>query len=184
MRKAVFCDRDGTICKEKGPIGDWAEIELFPEVYGAFARLKRLGYEIIVVSNQGAVAKGLITLEQVTTVNGALLNHFEARGLPLLGSVFCPHHPGGIVAAFAVVCSCRKPAPGLILSATARFDIDLAKSIMIGDNITDTIAGNRAGCGASVLVATGHGSTFSGSTQAPVLSGLQELPNWIECTLP
>lgn len=177
--KAVFCDRDGTICIEKGPVHAWDDLEIFAETCRTFAELRVMGYELVIISNQGAVAKGLVTYNEVYQVNAALVEYFYSRGVPVLASMFCPHHPNGLLDEFTFECECRKPAPGMIHRAAKRFEIDISSSILIGDNISDVVAGERAGCRYSILVETGHGKDFVEKTNSPVLAGFDELPKWL-----
>ena len=149
---AVFLDRDGTLNRDKGYVHLWADWEWLPGAPEALAGLKEAGFKLVVVTNQAGVAKGHYTSEAVREL------HVRAN-LDLAGRVpaaldafyFCPHHPH-----YSGPCSCRKPAPGLITRAAAEHGLDLGRSFLVGDKLSDTAAGRAAGC-RSILVLTGHG---------------------------
>lgn len=153
MRRAVFFDRDDTLiaCNAVAPggdLGDPALVAPLPGVRDACHTLARAGFTLIVVSNQGGVARGAYNEHAVHAVN--------QRVNDLLGGVirafyFCPFHPRGVVPAYTREHPWRKPAPGMILAAAAEHDIDLASSWLVGDAPRDVEAGRAAGC-RSVLV--------------------------------
>lgn len=180
-RKVVFLDRDGTICEERGPIRRFNDLRLLPRVSEVIKELRGLGFEVAIVSNQSAIAKGVVSAKEVTTVHVALMKSLKSQGAPLLGIRFCPHHPDARVDRFKRHCGCRKPAPGMLIQMARQFDIDLKGSWMVGDNLTDIQAGQGAGCRVA-LVLTGHGERFSlrvpqGTLQ---LNNLEDLPNAIQ----
>jgi D-glycero-D-manno-heptose 1,7-bisphosphate phosphatase len=144
--KAVFLDKDGTLI-ENVPYNVRPErIRLMSGASVALRRLANLGYLLIVVSNQPGVALGYFEATALRDVERRLRQLFATAGVPLAGFYYCPHHPKGSVARYAVRCTCRKPAPGLLLAAAAIHDIDLSDSWMIGDILDDVEAGARAGC--------------------------------------
>lgn len=127
--------------------------------YPAIRDVRRLGFEVAIVTNQAAVARGILTVDEVVRTHRELLQHFSSRGIAILGVRFCPHHPDGVVPPYSSACACRKPGIGMLTQLAYRFDIDLRQSWMVGDNITDVQAGLAAGCRAA-LVLTGHGRQF------------------------
>jgi D-glycero-D-manno-heptose 1,7-bisphosphate phosphatase len=138
MNKAVFLDRDGTLNK-LAPQGECVrsagQVDLLRGAAHAVGMLRRSGYLCVIMSNQRGVALGLMTQDELATV--------DARLRELLGGVdasyYCTHAIGD-------GCDCRKPEPGLLLRAAAELDIDLGESWMIGDAVTDIDAGVAAGC--------------------------------------
>ena len=149
---AVFLDRDGTLNRDKGYVHLWADWEWLPGAPEALARLKEAGYQLVVVTNQAGVAKGLYQEEAVRELHRLVNQDLAGRGLPTLDAFYhCPHHPD-----YSGPCSCRKPAPGLIRLAASERGLDLTRSFLIGDKLSDTEAGRAAGC-RSLLVRTGHG---------------------------
>lgn len=134
---------------------DEAQIRIFEGVPDALRNLKSAGYRLIVVSNQPAIGRGLMNELDVLALQEEVNRCLTASGAPSLDAFyFCPHHPKATLFTYRLDCDCRKPNPGLILRASLEHDIALTLSFMIGDRITDIIAGARAGC-RTVLVQTG-----------------------------
>jgi D-glycero-D-manno-heptose 1,7-bisphosphate phosphatase len=145
--KAVFFDRDGVLIEERWPLLSADEIHLSPGVGEALARLKAAGFLLMVVSNQAVVARGMITLSQLDEIHAELGRRLTLAGSPPLDAIYaCPHHPEATLPAYRVECDCRKPRPGSLLRAAREHNLDLAGSFMVGDRITDVLAGSRAGC--------------------------------------
>jgi D,D-heptose 1,7-bisphosphate phosphatase len=148
--KAIFLDRDGVLIEEKGyPVYKKEDIVVIPNVIEALRELKKKNYLLIVVTNQAAVARGLVSEEEIQDMNKSLnlsLNNLIDR------FYYCPHHPEmhadvpEHARKYRIKCDCRKPLPGLLLRAAKELDIDLKESYMIGDMISDIIAGKSAGC--------------------------------------
>jgi histidinol-phosphate phosphatase family protein len=153
-KRAVFLDKDGTLVVDVAYNVDPARLTLTPRAGEALRLLQDLGYELVVVSNQSGIARGLFSERALDAVRAKLDDLLGAYGVRLTESVYCPHHPDGSVGAYAVACRCRKPEPGLLRGAASRHDIDLHRSWMIGDILDDVEAGRRAGC-ATILVNAG-----------------------------
>lgn len=145
-QKAVFLDKDGTIIEDVPYNVDPGQMRLAAGAGEGLRMLHEAGYRLIVVSNQSGVARGLFPERALDHVRECLAELLENAGAALDGFYYCPHHPDGEVAEYAVTCDCRKPAPGLILRAAAEQDIDLAASWLVGDILNDVEAGRRAGC--------------------------------------
>jgi D-glycero-D-manno-heptose 1,7-bisphosphate phosphatase len=161
-RAAVFLDRDDTLIANRevtagtphpGDLCDPALVRLLPGVAEGLARLRDAGFALVVVSNQGCVARGVGTIEQVEACNRRMreLVRVEA-GVELDGVYYCPHHPKGTVAPFNTEHPWRKPAPGMILAAAADLGLDLSRSWMIGDTARDAEAAIAAGIAAERTV--------------------------------
>jgi D-glycero-D-manno-heptose 1,7-bisphosphate phosphatase len=146
LKRAVFLDKDGTLLEDVPYNADCARIRLRPGAVEALLRLKRLGYELAVASNQPGVALGRFPRSALAGLEAHLEGVLGAHGIRLLAFCWCPHHPDGSVAEYAVPCACRKPQPGLLLEAARAHGIDLAQSWMVGDILDDIEAGRRAGC--------------------------------------
>jgi D-glycero-D-manno-heptose 1,7-bisphosphate phosphatase len=140
MKKAVFLDRDGVINVE---VGDYIKkIEDFFVLEHAVVNIKKLhaaGYKIIVITNQGGIAKGMYTLNELHSMHDKMLAQFHAEGADVDEVYYCPHHPD-----FGM-CLCRKPSSLLVEKALAKFNIDPAQSIFIGDKQRDIESANGAG---------------------------------------
>jgi D-glycero-D-manno-heptose 1,7-bisphosphate phosphatase len=154
LKRAVFLDKDGTLIENVPYNVDRTRIQLRPGAVDALLLLVGLGYELIVVSNQPGVALGRFPYGALTAVEEHLNDLFLTHGFRLADCYWCPHHPEGTVADYALTCSCRKPMPGLLHAAAAEHGIDLSESWLIGDILDDVEAGRRAGC-RTVLVDVG-----------------------------
>lgn len=154
-RPAVFLDRDGTINVESGYVHRWEDWKWIPGAIEAIAKLNHLGFLVIVVSNQAGMARGYYNEAAVHRLHDAVDADLARYGSRIDAYYFCPHHPE-----FGLVreCNCRKPKPGLIYQAMCDFNIDLARSWLVGDKATDVEAGVAAGV-RSILVETGYGKS-------------------------
>ena len=142
MNRAAFLDRDGVINRKApgdGYVTCWEEMDLLPRVAEAVSLLNKAQFKVIVVSNQRCVAKGLVTTAEVDAIHRRLCTELAAVGAIIDGVYYCPHE-------IQPPCDCRKPEPGMLLSAARHHQLDLAASWMIGDSEVDVAAGRRAGC--------------------------------------
>ena len=156
MRRAVFLDRDGVLVEDVDFVTHPRGLRLLPGAPAALARLKDAGFWLVIVTNQAVVARGLASEADVDQVNAGLARLITRSGGPALDGIYsCPHHPNASVPAYRIDCACRKPKPGMLLRAAEEHGLDLSASFMVGDRITDVIAGKRAGC-RTALVRTGR----------------------------
>jgi len=142
MSRAAFLDRDGVINRkplEGEYVTCWEEMQLLPGVSHAIGLLNRAGFRVIVVTNQRCVAKGLVSTAVLEAMHQRMCEELAEKGAHIAEIYYCPHE-------FNPACSCRKPLPGMLLSAARKHDIDLATSWMIGDSEIDVEAGRNAGC--------------------------------------
>jgi D-glycero-D-manno-heptose 1,7-bisphosphate phosphatase len=173
MKRAVFLDRDGVLIEDVHLLTRAENIHILPGVPGALRALKQAGLELVVVSNQTVVARGLLTEPEVLALHQEIGRRLEQAGAPALdGFYYCPHHPEATLTAYRVDCTCRKPRPGLILAAAADRHLSLPNSYLVGDRPTDIVAGQRAGC-RTVWVRTGQ-------HQAPPIQSADPLPERID----
>ncbi|HET6203774.1 MAG TPA: HAD family hydrolase [Planctomycetota bacterium] len=144
--RGVLLDRDGTIVEGSGFLRSPGEVALLPGVAAALRDLASAGFRLAVVTNQSAIARGLLeeaTLERIHERLGALL---RAQGGPRLDRIYaCPHHPEEGRPPYRVACECRKPRPGLLLRALRELDLDAARSFSVGDAPRDLEAALAAG---------------------------------------
>ena len=153
-KKAIFLDRDGVIVKQVHFLHTAAETVLEKGVAEGIKRLKDAGFTIICVSNQSGVARGLFPGSAVTEVNCEIQRQLAAENTAIDDFFTCVHHPD-----ISGACDCRKPAPGMLLAAADKWQIDLAASFMCGDKAGDVTAGINAGCRKSFLILTGYGDS-------------------------
>lgn len=135
---AVFLDRDGVLNYDPGYLSDPDKLTLLPHVLEGLRKLKRLGFLIIVISNQSGVARKYFTLKRMWQIDAALK---QAAPNLIDDSFYCPHHPD-----FDKVCGCRKPKTGLVREAIRKYGIDPKRSFFIGDKTDDVQCGKNVGC--------------------------------------
>jgi D-glycero-D-manno-heptose 1,7-bisphosphate phosphatase len=154
-QKAVFLDRDGVLIHDVHLLTRCDQVELYACAAQAIHDLHGAGFIVVVVTNQTVVARGLASEQEVKQVHAWIqeLLH-KVEGAQVDRFYFCPHHPNASLPAYRMECSCRKPSPGMLHRAACDLSIDLQSSWMVGDRISDIIAGSRAGC-RTILVETG-----------------------------
>ena len=156
MRPAIFLDRDGTLNEDVGYLDRLERLTLYPWSVDAVRLLRRAGYAVVVVTNQGGVARGLVSESFVEEARHAIERRLAAIGERLDGHYCCPHEPHAAVAAYRRECDCRKPRPGLVHRAARDLGLDLGRSVVIGDKWSDIGLARAAGA-RGVLVRTGYG---------------------------
>lgn len=151
MHRAIFLDRDNTLIHNDGDLGDPSLVRLIQGVASAIASVRGLGYKVIVVSNQGGVARGKYTEADVDAVNQKLNQLiYSTSGVSIDRFYYCPYHPNGTVEKYRREHPWRKPQPGMLLQAAKDMDLDLTQSWMIGDQMRDVEAG--AACGTRTVL--------------------------------
>ena len=166
LNKALFIDRDGVLNEERGYVHTIEQFRFLPGVFDALALFSKAGYLLIVVTNQSGIARGYYTSQEMTKLHSYMLDALKSAGIHIDKVYFCPHHPEGVVEQYAVLCDCRKPNPGMLTRARRDLDLNMNASIIVGDKLTDIIAGKRAGIGHAVLVASGHAIDDNAKTSA------------------
>lgn len=160
-KAAVFLDRDGTLILNDGDLGDPDRVELLPHAASGVRLLHQAGYPLVVVTNQGGVARGMYDEAAVLATHDRLEQVLrQATGLPrvIAAFFFCPFHPQGSVERYRREHPWRKPQPGMLLAAASEHGIDLGRSWMVGDQERDAQAGAAAGC-RSVLIGEAHAAS-------------------------
>ena len=149
LRKVVYLDRDGTINYDsRDYIKSRFEFKFIPGSIEAIRLLTLGGFTSIVITNQSAIARKFISLDELDHIHSRMKDAIGSAGGKITDIFFCPHMPND-------GCECRKPAPGLLLQAQRKHNIDLSTSIMVGDSAKDIACARNAGCGMAVLVKTG-----------------------------
>ncbi len=140
MIKVVFLDRDGVVNLERGEY-TWriSDFRLTVGLKRFISSVKQMGFEVIIISNQGGVGKGVYSLEDVEKAHQFLKDELAKDNLFLTDIYYCPHHP------VAGKCLCRKPEPIMLEKAIARYNVDVSKSFFVGDSIRDVEAGEKVG---------------------------------------
>jgi D-glycero-D-manno-heptose 1,7-bisphosphate phosphatase len=155
-RRAIFMDRDGTVCEEVGYVNHVDRIRLLPRSAEAIRLANQAGFQAVIVTNQAGVARGYFDEDLVHEVHDAVRHQLAEAGARVDGIYYCPHHPETGSQAYRRVCDCRKPKAGMLLRAQEEMGIDLAASYMVGDTVKDLGAGRAVGA-TTVLVLTGYG---------------------------
>jgi D,D-heptose 1,7-bisphosphate phosphatase len=149
-QKAVFIDRDGTINEVNGFVTKPEDLVLIEGAAEAIRSINQSGYLAIVITNQPVIARGEVSFEELELIHNKLETDLGKSGAFLEDIFFCPHHPDkgfpGEQVEYKIDCTCRKPKPGMILQAAAKYNIDLSQSYMVGDSWRDVGAGIAAGC--------------------------------------
>ncbi len=156
MDRAVFMDRDGTITREVGYVNHPSRLELLPTSAEAIRLLNQNQVKAIVATNQAGVARGYFPEERITQTHSRLQELLSQQGAYLDAIYYCPHHPSVGEEPYRQRCSCRKPEPGMLLQAQQDLGVDLTKSYMIGDKISDIEVAHRVGA-KGIFVLTGYG---------------------------
>ncbi len=151
-RRTIFLDRDGVINVDKAYVHRWEDFEFVPNAVRAMRLLVDAGYQIVVITNQSGIARGMFSEAQYLELTARIREFLLAEGVPLLDVLHCPHHPKGIIPEYAVECTCRKPEPGLLLEAANRHRVELSEAILVGDKPSDIFAGRSAGVRSAYLV--------------------------------
>ncbi len=150
MRRAVFIDRDGVICRNhRDHVKSWDEFVFLPGARAALACLAKTDLVVVIITNQAVINRGIVPADTVEDIHQRMTQAIQAAGGRVDGVFYCPHRPDE-------QCGCRKPQPGMLLQAARELDIDLEHSYLIGDAWSDMQAGQAVGC-QCYMVLTGRG---------------------------
>jgi len=153
---AVFIDRDGTISEEIGYVNHPERFKLLPRSGEAIKKINEMGLKAVVVTNQAGVARGYFPEWMIQKVHDRMEDLLAKEGAKLDAIYYCPHHPRAGEPPYRADCECRKPRTGMIDSAAVDLHIDVKRSYMIGDKITDVEFAHRVGA-KGIFVKTGYG---------------------------
>ncbi len=157
LKPAVFLDRDGVVIEDTHYVHSIDRVRLIPGSAEAIAALNQAGWSVVIVTNQAGIARGLFSIETIQQIHKHLAELLHGYGAHIDGMYYCPHHPAGELAEYRRDCDCRKPKPGMLVQAAKELSLDLTRSWMIGDRVSDLQAGASVGC-RTVLVRTGYGN--------------------------
>ena len=177
----MFLDRDGTMIDEVGYLDRREDVRWFPWTADAIRLLNRAGYLVCVVTNQGGIGLGLFDEGFVTDLHASLEATLRDSGAEVDGWFVCPHHPRAVIEAMRQPCACRKPGRGMIDAACARWDIDLARSWVVGDRDVDVLMAAAVGA-KGILVRTGHGERDFRRATATIPAGTPVVMDLMEAT--
>jgi D-glycero-D-manno-heptose 1,7-bisphosphate phosphatase len=177
--RTIFLDRDGVINENRTDhVKSWGEFRFLPGALAALRLLTELDYRIFVVTNQAVINRGVVSQADIEAIHQQLVLAANNVGASISAIRFCPHRPDER-------CLCRKPQPGLILGLADEYALDLGKSVLVGDTLSDIAAARAAGCATTMLVRTGLGSEQLALPQATttqpdlIVDDLYEAAMWL-----
>ena len=180
MYPAIFLDRDGVLIENRpNYVREWSQVKILPEAICALSVPAISKYKIVIVTNQSAIGRGLISQKSADDINSRLVSLIQGQGGRVDAVYMCHHKPEDS-------CLCRKPKPGLLLQAASELFLDLPRSWMIGDAWSDVQAGQAAGVRQAILLRTGRGPEQlmqSRSEDAPHQLVFDNLPRAIDAIL-
>lgn len=151
-KKALFLDRDGVINEEKNYVHRIEDFEFMEGIFELLQYAQSLHYVLVVVTNQAGIARGYYTEKDFHALNDWMLSRFRDKGVSIEKVYYCPYHPTHGIGEYKKDSEFRKPSPGMILQAGRDLDLNLEKSVMVGDKESDIEAGIKAGLGKTILL--------------------------------
>ena len=158
---ALFLDRDGVINHDCGYVAAVDDFVFIDGIFELCRTAEQLGFRLVVVTNQSGVARGYFSLEDVVDLHTWMVERFAERGVTISGVYVSPYHPDGTVDDYRRACESRKPGPGMLLRAEREHRLDLARSVLIGDRISDLGAAHSAGLRRAYWLSEVHEDTGS-----------------------
>jgi D-glycero-D-manno-heptose 1,7-bisphosphate phosphatase len=152
MVPALFLDRDGVVNSEVGYLYKPEHVQFMPGLFDLCRVARSRGCKIVIVTNQAGIARGLYSEADFHVLMRWIIGQFARERIQVDGYYFCPHHPEQAIGRYRKDCPDRKPQPGMILRAAREHEIDLARSLLVGDRCSDIQAGATAGVGHLILL--------------------------------
>lgn len=162
--QAVFIDRDGVLNEDFGYTSQLSDLKILEGVVEGLQSILALDFKVIIITNQSGIARGLYSIKDLHVFMNEMINIFLKNQIDITDYFFCPHYPGGMVQEYAIKCSCRKPEAGMLFAAEKKYNLDLSKSILIGDKETDILAGQNANLFSNILISSEERNDQSNAT--------------------
>jgi D-glycero-D-manno-heptose 1,7-bisphosphate phosphatase len=159
-KRALFLDRDGVINIDHGYVHKIEDFDFIPEIFDICRAAQKQDYKILIVTNQGGIARGYYTIADFENLTKWMEQKFLKQDIKITKTYFSPFHEQGIVPEFSKPSFDRKPNPGMIIKASEEFNIDLSESFLIGDSLTDIEAGKNAKLKQSFLIKSEAGDLY------------------------
>lgn len=151
MNKILFLDRDGIINVDHGYVHKINDFEFIKGIFDVCLHAIKRGYKIIVITNQSGIGRGYYTVDDFDKLTKWMKEQFLKNEIHITDVYYCPHHPDKGINEFKIDCLCRKPEPGMLLAAKAKYSVDMANSVFIGDKLSDMQAAESAGIQNKIL---------------------------------
>lgn len=151
---AAFLDRDGVLIADTGHRTNRSHLKLLPGVAQAIKKFNNHQIPVVVITNQSVIGRGLCSEADVEDIHLGLQEILARDRAHITQFYYCPHHPNLALGKYKIDCECRKPNPGMLRQAAIDLGINLAGSVMVGDNFTDIQSGLSVGC-RTVLISNG-----------------------------
>ncbi|KEY91712.1 D,D-heptose 1,7-bisphosphate phosphatase [Candidatus Photodesmus blepharus] len=181
IKPAIFLDRDGVINIDYGYVHNKRNFDFIENVFEATQNLKKMGYMLVLVTNQSGIAQGIFTKESFLSLTCWMNRCFSNNNVNFDAIYYCPHHAERGIGKYKKNCYCRKPNPGMLIAACKSLQIDMKNSAMIGDKIEDMMAAKSAGINTRILVRTGKSITDAGKKLATVvLDSIANVPTYLK----
>lgn len=181
MNKAIFLDRDGTINIEKNFLYKISDFEFIQNVPEAIKTFNSLGYKVIVLTNQSGIARGYYSEEALINLHSHIDVKLKKYNAKIDAYYYCPHNFEHGIGKYKIDCECRKPKTGMFKQAIENYNIDIKKSWMIGDKVSDIIPAQKLGlnCG---MVLTGYGEIEKDKLDSTIqiFSNLYEMSEFLK----
>jgi D-glycero-D-manno-heptose 1,7-bisphosphate phosphatase len=152
-RPALFLDRDGVINVDYAYVHRKEDFHFVDGIFDLCREAKRLGYRVFVITNQAGIGRGYYTEQDFHDLTAWMQTRLREEGAEADAVYFSPYHPEHGIGAYKKESECRKPGPGMLRQAAAEFEIDFARSVLVGDKYSDVQAGVAAGVGCNLLFA-------------------------------
>ncbi|WP_435189475.1 D-glycero-beta-D-manno-heptose 1,7-bisphosphate 7-phosphatase [Pseudothioglobus sp. nBUS_23] len=165
--KTIFLDRDGVINHEVNYLHKIEDFKFIDGVFESCRYFQKLGFKIIIISNQSGIGRGYYSLEEYYNLTEWLKNEFIKNKIEIYDIFFCPHHP-------EKNCFCRKPKPGMFLNAKNKHEIDMKNSWMIGDKESDISAARSSGVTNTILLKSGHKIDENNTSAKYILESIKD----------
>ena len=162
--KAVFLDRDGVLNEDSGYTYQLSDLRLLDGVIEGLQSILALDYKVIIITNQSGIARGLFSTDELHIFMNGLISVLLENQINVTDYFYCPHHPKGKLQEYSIKCSCRKPEPSMLFAAEKKHNLDLSKSILIGDKETDILAGQNANLFSNILISSKERNDQSNAT--------------------
>ena len=178
--KALFLDRDGVINVDKSYVYKIRDFEFIDGIFKVLYHFQTMGYVLLIITNQAGIARGYYKESDLHLLNKWMTQQFKRKGICISKVYYCPYHPEYGQGEYKKDSYCRKPKPGMILQAKKEFNLDLLKSILIGDKESDIMAGKNAGINTNILVNSNNNNLVADSNADIIINNIKELLHFDE----